>query len=146
MVSRMKYFNILEVHWKIQLLRRGKGWCRIWLHKTFKIEIEQGGTSNSDFLHNWFCREITSPLFNLSKFKKPEKGTPESNRMHSNLMNDAEFGSLKLLKLNYRRVDQLIQTFCKIGSRQKIDPPALICTKFKTLRKVLLNHVQCIEI
>ena len=145
MVLRMKNFNILEVHWKIRLL--GGRWCRTWVHKTFKIEIQKGGTSNSDFLHNWFSREIRSPLFNLSKFQKSEKGTPEPNRMHWNLMNDEEFASLKLLKLKYRRVDQIIQTLCNVGCPQKLGPPpCLICRNFKILRKPLLNHVECVEI
>ena len=38
------------------------------------------------------------------------------------LMNDYEFGSMKLLKLKYRRRDQIIQNFCKIGSPQKLGP------------------------
>ena len=60
-------------------------------------------------------------------------------------MNDEEFGSKKLLKLKYRRGDQIIQTFCKIGFLQKLDPRSLICTHLKTLRKVLLNHAEYIE-
>ena len=55
-------------------------------------------------------------------------------------MNDDEFGSIKLLKLKYRSGDQIIQTFCKI------DSPSLISTNIKSLRKVLLNHAECIEI
>ena len=43
--------------------------------------------------------------------------------MHWNLMNDEEFVSLKLLKLQPRRGDQMIQLFFKIGSPQKLDPP-----------------------
>ena len=36
-------------------------------------------------------------------------------------MNDEEFGSIKFLKLKYRRVDQIIETFfCRIGSPQKL--------------------------
>ena len=61
-------------------------------------------------------------------------------------MNDEEFGSRKLLKLKYSRGDQIIQTFCKIDSNQKLDPPSLIYTKLKTLREVLVNHIKCIEI
>ena len=118
----------------------------IWVHKTFKIEIQKGGPNNSDFLQNWFPPEIRSPLFNLQKFQDSEKSTPESCRMHWNLMNDDDFGSRKLLKLKYRRGDQIIQTFCKIGSPQKLGPPSLICRNFKTLKKVLLNHAECIEI
>ena len=61
-------------------------------------------------------------------------------------MNDEEFGSRKLLKLKNRRGEQIIQTFCKIGSPQKLDPPSFITRNFKTLRKVLPNHAACIEI
>ena len=121
-------------------------WRRIWVRKSFKIEKQYGGQNTSDFLQNWFLPEIRSPFFNLKKFQDSEKSTPESCRMHWNLMNDDEFGSIKLLKLKYRRGDQIIQTFCKIGSPQKLGPPSLICRNFKTLKKVLLNHAECIEI
>ena len=120
-------------------------WQKIWVHKTFKIEIQMGGPNNSDFLQNWFPPEIRSPIFNLWKFQKSVKSTPESCRMHWNLMNDKEFGSRKLFKLKYRRGDQIIQTFSKIGSPQKLGPPSLICRNLKTLREVLLNHTKCIE-
>ena len=43
--------------------------------------------------------------------------------MHSNLMNGDEFGSFKFLKLKYRRGDQIIQLFCRIGSPQEIRTP-----------------------
>ena len=42
--------------------------------------------------------------------------------------------------------DQIIQTFCRIGSPEKLGPHFLICRNFKTLRKVLLNHAEGIEI
>ena len=61
-------------------------------------------------------------------------------------MNDDEFGSIKILKFKYRRLDQIIQPFCKIGSPQILDPPSLIGRNFKTLRKVLLNDAECIAI
>ena len=115
-------------------------WQKIYVHKTFKIEIQTGGRNNSDFLQNSFPPEIRSSLFNLKKFQDSEKSIPESCWMHWNLINDEEFGSVKLLKFKYRRGDQIIQTFCKIGSPQKLGPPSLICRNFKTLKKVLLNH------
>ena len=59
-------------------------------------------------------------------------------------MNDEEFGSIELLKLKYRRWDQIIQTFCKIGSPQNLGVPFLISRNFKILRKVLLNHAEYI--
>ena len=102
--------------------------------------MQKGGPNNSDILQNWF------PLFNLWKFQDPEKSTPESCRRDCNLMNDEEIWYLKLLKLKDRRGDQIIQTFCKIGSTQKLGPPSLICRNFKTLRKVLLNHAERIGV
>ena len=61
-------------------------------------------------------------------------------------MNDKKFWCIKLLKLKDRRGDQIIQTFMKIGSSQKLGLPSLISKNFKTLRKVLLNRAECIEI
>ena len=104
------------------------------------------GLHNSDFLRNWFPPEIRFPYFNLWKFQDSEKGATESYKMDWILMNDEKFGSIKFLKLKYRREDQIIQIFCKIGSHQKLGPPSLICRNFMTLRKVPLNHAECIEI
>ena len=101
-----------------------------------------GGPNNSDILQNWFPSEIRSALFNLYKFENPERTTPEPYKIHSNLMNDKEFGSKTLLKLKNRRGDQIIQTFCKIGSPQKLGPPSLICRNFRTLRKIFLIHAE----
>ena len=61
-------------------------------------------------------------------------------------MNDQEFGSSKLLKVKYRKGDQIILGFPRIDSPQKIGSPSLIHGKFKSLRKELLNHAECIEI
>ena len=78
--------------------------------KLFKLKYRgggggegQGGPNNTNFLQNWFPPEIRSPVFNLKKFEDSEKSTPQSCRMHEDLMNDDEFGSRKLLKLKYRR-------------------------------------------
>ena len=102
-----------------------------------------------DQIIHTFCKigspgEIRSPLFNLWKFQDSEKSIPESCRVHWNLMNDEEIDYLKLLKLKYRRWDQIIQTFCKIGSPQNLGAPFLISRNFKILRKVLLNHAEYI--
>ena len=51
--------------------------------------------------------------------------------MHWNLINDKEFGSLKVLRLKYRSGDQVIQTFSKISSPKGIRFPALYMEKFK---------------
>ena len=132
--------------WIKQNVLKSNEWRRIWILKTFKIEMQNGGRINSDFLQNWFCPEIGSYLFNLKKFQKSDKSSSESSRTHWNLMNDKEFGSLKFLKLKYRRGDKIIQTFCRIGFPQKFDSPCLTCTNVKTLRKLLLNHAEFIEI
>ena len=61
-------------------------------------------------------------------------------------MNFEESASIKLLKLKYRKVDQIIQTFSKIGSPQKLAPPSLICRNFKALRKAFLIDAEWTEI
>ena len=53
-------------------------------------------------------------------------------------MKDEEFRSIKVLKLKYRRGDQIIQTFCRIGSPQKFGPPGDDMLKYATDAK---NHV-----
>ena len=121
-------------------------WRRIWVHRTFKIEIQKAGPNNPDILQNWFPTEIRSPLLNLLKFGNPERTTPISYKWHWKLINGEKFGSKKLLQFKYRRGDQIIQTFWKIGSPQKLNPPSLICTNLRTLREVLVNHTKCIEI
>ena len=126
-------------------LKSNQRWS-IWVHKTFEIEIQKGGQNNSDFLQNCFPKILRSPLYNLLKFQDSEKSTPESCRMHWNLINDEDIVSIKLLKLKYRRGEQIIQTFCTIGSTQKLGPPSLICRNFKTPRKVLLNDTKRIKI
>ena len=121
-------------------------WRRIWVHRTLKIEIQKGEPNNLDILRNWFPPEIRFPHFNLYKFHDFSKTTPESCRIHWNGMNVEEFRSRKLLKFKYRRRDQIIQTFCKIGSPQKLGPPSLICRNFKTLRKAFLIHAEWTDI
>ena len=54
------------------------------------MEKQQGGPNNSDVLQNWF------PLLNLYKFENPERNSPESQKMHGNLINEEEFGTRKL--------------------------------------------------
>ena len=61
-------------------------------------------------------------------------------------MNHKEFVSLNLLKLKYRKGEQIIETFYNIGSPQIFDPLFLICAHFKSLRNVLLNPAECIKI
>ena len=125
-------------------LKCNKRWS-IWVHKTFKIEIQKRGPNNSDFLQNWFPSEIRSSSLISRNFKTLRKVLLNS-RMHWNLMKDDQFGSIKFLKLKYRRGHQIIQTFCKIGSSKKLGAPSLICRNFKILKKLLLNDAECIEI
>ena len=108
----------------------------------WKLKYRRGGPNNSEFLQNWVPREIRSPLLNLQKFQDFEKSSPESWSMHWNPMNDEEFGSIKFLKLKYRRVDQIIQTFCRIDSPRKLVPPSLTCRNFKSLIKKILWIIQ----
>ena len=89
------------------------------------------------FLKNWFPPEIRSSLFILQKYQDSEKTTPESCRMHWNLMNDEEIVSIKLLKLTYRRGDQIVQTFWKIASPWKL----VICGNFKSLTKKIVRII-----
>ena len=81
-------------------------------------------------LQNWFPQEIKSPVFNLRKFSKTDKITAESCRMHWYLMKDEEFGSFKCLKLKYRRGQQIIQLFCRIGYPQEIRSPVFSLRKY----------------
>ena len=55
-------------------------------------------------------------------------------------MNDKEFGSFKFLKLKYRKRDQIIQLFCRIGS-----PPQEIRFPFFNLKKVLKTEKSTAE-
>ena len=40
-------------------------------------------------------------------------------------MEEQEFGSLKFLKLKYKKMDQIIQLLCRTDSQQKIGSPPL---------------------
>ena len=61
-------------------------------------------------------------------------------------MNEEKFGSRELLRLKYRREDQIIQTCCKIGYPQKLGPPYLIYIDIRAPRKVLLIHADMIKL
>ena len=50
-------------------------------------------------------------------------------------MNDKKFSCIKLLKLKDRRGDQIIQTFMKIGSPQKLGLPSVNFLKFQDSKK-----------
>ena len=73
------------------------------------------------------------------------RSLPNSCRMDWNIMNYKEFWSKNFLKLKNRRADQIVQTFCKIGSKQKLDPPSLTCRNLGTLSKIFQNHAESTE-
>ena len=50
-------------------------------------------------------------------------------------MNDEEFDSVKFLELKYRRGDQIIQLFCRIGCAQEIRSPLFNLKKFQKTDK-----------
>ena len=93
--------------------------------KPLKLKYRRG-----DQIVKTFCKigspQIRPPIFNMYKFENFDRSTPESCEIHTNLINDKEFGSKKLLKLKYSRGDQIIQKIPKIGSSQKLGPPSLI--------------------
>ena len=120
-------------------------WCRIWVHRTYKIVIQKGGPNHSDILKNWFPPEIRSHFFNMKIFENPERSIPESDKMHWKIRHGEEFGSKKLWKLKNRSGDQINQTCWKIGYHQKLGPPSLICRNLKTLKEVLLNHKNALK-
>ena len=59
----------------------------------------------------------------------------ESCTTYWNLMNDVKFGSFKFMELKYRRGDQIIQPFCRIGSPQEIRFPLSNLRKFQETEK-----------
>ena len=103
--------------------------------KFLKLKYRRGDQIIQPFCRIVSPQEISSPIFNLRKFEKTEKNPAESCRMHWNLLDDEEFGSLKLLKWKYRRGDQIIQQFCRIGSPQEISSPIFNLRKFEKTEK-----------
>ena len=103
--------------------------------KCSKLKYRSGEKIIQPFCRTGSEKETRSSLFNLRKFSKTDKSSAESFRMHSNLMNDKEFGFFKCLKLKYRRRDQIIQSFCRIGSPQEIRSPLFNLKKFSKTDK-----------
>ena len=103
--------------------------------KFLELKYRMGDEIIQPFWRIGSHQQIRSPLFNLRKFQKIEKSTGESCRTHWNLMNDEEFESLKFLELKYRRGDQIIEQFCKIGSAQEIRSPLFNLKKFQKIGK-----------
>ena len=80
----------------------------------------------------------------LKPFKiEIQKQVPNNSEV---LINEPKIGPFKVLKLKYRRRDQIIQTICRIGLAHKLGPLFLICKNLKSRRKVILNQAKSIEI
>ena len=99
--------------------------------KFLKLKYRRGDQISQSFCKIGSPRQVKSPLFNLGKFQKTEKSTVESCRTQWNLMNAEEFRTFKFLKLKYRRGDQIIQPFCRIGSTQEIRSPLFSLREFQ---------------
>ena len=119
-------------------------WSRIWIYKTFEIEIKKRGPNNADILQNWFPPEIRSPLYNLPKLQDYDSWFMQK-WLKSNEWGRIWVHITFMIEIQ-KEGDQIIQTFCKIGSPQKLGPPSLIWKNFRTLRKVLLIHAEMTEI
>ena len=91
--------------------------------KFLKLKYRRGDQIIQPFYRIGFPEEFRSPLVNLKKSYKTEKSTAEPCRLHGNILKNEEFGSLKSLKLKYRREDHIIQSFCRIGSPKEIRSP-----------------------
>ena len=48
-------------------------WWRIWVHKSFKIEIQKGEPNNSDIQHNWLPPQVRYPSPICRNFKALQK-------------------------------------------------------------------------
>ena len=112
--------------------------------KLYKLKDRMGDRTIQTFWKIGSRKKLGSPSGICRNFTTL-RSLLDSCRMDWNIMNYEEFWSKKLLKLQYRRGEQIIQTFCKVGSPQKLAPPSLIRPNFRTLRKVLLIHAECIE-
>ena len=101
--------------------------------ETFKIEIRMEDQIIQPFCKIGSPQEIRWSLFNLWKCLKAEKIKSKLCQIIWNLLNDEEFWPLKVLKLKYRRGDQISQGFCRIDLPQEIRSlHSLICENFKS--------------
>ena len=113
--------------------------------KLLKLKYRRGDQIIQPFCRVGCPKEIRSPLFNLGKFDKSEKGSPEWCRKLWDLMNDEESGFLRLLKLKYRRGTKYFSVSAELVVPRKLGAPSWICGNLESLRKLLLNHAECIE-
>ena len=103
--------------------------------KLLKLKYRKGDQIIQSFWRIGSPQEIRSSLFNLRNLQKPERSTTVSSTTHWNLMNDEEVGSFKLLKLKYKRGDQIIQPFSRISSPKQIRLPLFYLKKFQKPQK-----------
>ena len=99
------------------------------------MKYERGDQIIQSFCRTVSPQGITSPFFNFGKFSKAEKNTTESWIMHRNQMNEEKFESSKFLKRKYTRGDQIIQSFCRIGSHQEIRSALFNLKKFSKIER-----------
>ena len=86
----LNHTECIEMYWMMKNLGPSK----------FLNRVTEGGTKQFRLsLKLVVLQEIRSPIFNLKKNEKHEKGTPDWKRMHWYLINDEEFWFLKLSKL-----------------------------------------------
>ena len=121
-------------------------WNRLKNPKLLKLKYRRG-----DQIIQLFCRigspqEIRSSSLICRNFKILEWSSwIMQNTLQSNEWQ--EFWSLNVLKLKYRRSDEIIQPFCRIRPPfNKEGRPSLIHWNFKSLWKLHLNHAELIEI
>ena len=108
-------------------------WNRIWVFTTFKLKCRRRDQISQPFCKLVPPNKLCSP--SLWAFWKSQKSTPESCRELWNQRNDKEFGSLKLLKLKYKRGDEIIHPSCIIGLPQEIRSPLFHLQKFYNFGK-----------
>ena len=90
--------------------------------KLLKLKDRMGDRTIQTFWKIGSGKKLGSPSAICTNFTTL-RSLPDSCRMDWNIMNYKEFWSKKLLKLKNRRADQIIQTFCKIGSPPEIRSP-----------------------
>ena len=61
-------------------------------------------------------------------------------------MNDEEFATLKFGKWNKKRETNIFKRFAEFVSLKKLGPPLLFSGHLRKLKKLLLIHVECMEI
>ena len=102
-------------------------WQRIWVDKTFIIQIQKGGPNNSDFLQNWFPPEIRSACLICRNFYSLTK---KILWMIENTWKSNEWGRICILESFKIEIQKglpnnsaVLQTSEVLGFSQEIKPP-----------------------